>query len=63
MRNKDCKDCINCDGLRGFMAICHYSYDTEEGHVQVGQDVHRNHANKCGYYTTEPYHWDKIFVL
>jgi len=63
MRNKDCKDCVNCDSLHGFMATCHYSYDTRESHVQVGQDIHRNHANHCEYYTTTFYNRDKIFVL
>lgn len=50
---KDCKNCNNCDFVRGFMCTCHYSYDTETEHVEVGQDVHRSHANKCDYYTEE----------
>lgn len=59
----DCKNCVNCDSVRGFMCTCHYSYDTDDGHVQVGQDVHRNHANKCEYYSEEYYERDSMFVL
>jgi hypothetical protein len=32
-------------------------------HVQVGQDVHRNRANKCEYYSEEEYKRDEIFVF
>ena len=60
---KDCNNCVNCDFVRGFMSTCHYSYDTETGHIQVGQDVHRSHANKCEHYMDKPYKRDTIFVL
>lgn len=60
---KDCKNCVNCDFIWGFMCTCHYSYDTEEGHYQVGQDVHRSRAGKCDYYTEQEYGRDKMFIL
>ena len=60
---KDCKDCVNCDDVRGFMCTCHYSYNDEIGHHQVGQDVHRASAGKCEHYTTEKYDRDAVFVL
>ena len=60
---KDCKDCVNCDHIWGFMCTCHYSYDTEGSHVQVGKDVNRKEANKCDYYSTSDYGRDKVFVL
>ena len=63
MTGRDCKNCVNCDFTRGFMCTCHYSYDTETEHIQVGQDVHRNRANKCEYYSEEEYERDEIFVL
>ena len=63
MTGRDCKNCVNCDFTRGFMCTCHYSYDTETGHVQVGQDVHRSKANKCEQYSVEEYGRDTIFVL
>ena len=61
--NKDCKNCVNCDFVKGFMCTCHYSYDTETSHIQVGQDVHRRNANKCEHYTEESYKRDAVFVL
>ena len=60
---KDCKNCVNCDSLHGFMCTCHYSYNDDEGHHQVGQDVHRKTANKCDFYTEEKYDRDEMFVL
>ena len=60
---KDCIECVNCDYVRGFMCTCHYSYDTETEHIQVGQDVPRSHANYCEQYTLKPYDRDKIWVL
>lgn len=60
---KDCKNCVNCDFIWGFMCTCHYSYDDEKGHYQVGQDVHRSNANKCDYYTESQYKKDEIFVM
>ena len=60
---KDCKDCFNCCSIHGFMCTCRYSYDTDIGHVQVGQDVHRARANKCAYYTVKKYDRDEYFVL
>ena len=60
---RDCADCVNCDFLWGFMCTCHYSYDKDGYHHQVGQDVHRSKANKCEYYTTEKYNRDEIFAL
>lgn len=60
---KDCKDCVNCDSLHGFMCTCHYSYDEGNKHIQVGQDIHRSAANKCKHYTTEKYDRDLFFVL
>ena len=63
MTGRDCKNCVNCDLTRGFMCTCHYSYDTETWHTQVGQYVHRSRANKCEYYSEEEYERDKIFVL
>ena len=62
-KEKDCKNCFNCDFVRGFMATCHYSYDEGGFHCQVGQDIHRNTANKCKYYTEDKYDRDKMFVL
>lgn len=59
----DCKNCYNCDSIRGFMCTCHYSYEEDGYHVQVGQDVHRSRANKCEFYTTEKYKRDEVFVL
>ena len=65
--DRNCKDCVNCDFVRGFMCTCHYSYDEmRDGtmfHVQVGQDVHRSKANKCEHYSVEKYGRDTIFVL
>lgn len=63
MIGRDCKKCVNCDFTRGFMCTCHYSYDTETGHAQVEQYVHRRRANKCEHYSEEEYERDKIFVL
>ena len=64
---KSCVNCVNCDLVRGFMVTCHYSYDEqrEDGmyHVQVGQDVHKNQANKCGHYSEEKRDRDAFFVL
>lgn len=61
---KDCKDCVNCDFIRGFMCSCHYSYNTKDSHIQVGQDnVNRKRANKCDFYTTEKYDRDKFWAL
>lgn len=64
---RDCKNCVNCDYVRGFMCTCHYSYDFEENgrkiHVQRGQDVHRKQANKCDFYSEELYNRDEIFIL
>ena len=60
---RDCKDCVNCDFIWGFMATCHYSYDDEKGHYQVGQDVNRGRADKCEHYTTEKYDRDTFFAL
>ena len=65
---RDCKDCVNCDFIRGFMCTCHRSYDETRAdgskwHVQVGEDCHRNRANKCEHYSTQEYNRDKIFVL
>ena len=60
---KDCKDCVNCDFTKGFMCTCHYSYDDDKYHYQVGQDIHRGTAEKCDYYTTEKYNRDEVFVL
>lgn len=62
-KEKDCKNCFNCDFVWGFMATCHYSYDDDSGHCQVGQDIHRKTANKCKYYTEKEYSRDKMFVL
>ena len=59
----DCANCTNCDFIRGFMCTCHYSYDTETSHIQVGQDVHRNHAAKCDHYTDQSYNRDTIFII
>lgn len=59
----DCKDCMNCDFVWGFMCTCHYSYNDEEGHHQVGQDVPRKRADKCEHYTEEKYDRDEMFVL
>ena len=59
----DCKDCMNCDFIWGFMCTCHYSYNDEEGHHQVGQDVPRKRADKCEHYTEEKYDRDEMFVL
>ena len=59
----DCKNCMNCDFVWGFMCTCHYSYNDEEGHHQVGQDVPRKRADKCEHYTEERYDRDEMFVL
>jgi len=59
----DCKNCMNCDFIWGFMCTCHYSYNDEEGHHQVGQDVPRKRADKCEQYTEEKYDRDEMFVL
>ena len=63
MKYRDCADCFNCDGIRGFMCTCRYSYDTEDAHVQVGQDVPRSTARKCDFYTTKAYDRDVVFAL
>lgn len=64
---RNCKKCVNCDGERGFMVTCHYSYDEiidgVKYHVQTGQDCHMSKANKCEHYTEENYDRDEIFVL
>ena len=64
---RDCKYCINCDSLRGFMCNCRYSEDKEiDGvmwHIQHGQFVHRNEANKCDHYSITDYGRDEVFVL
>ena len=60
---KDCANCVNCDSLHGFMATCHYSYDDDGYHHQVGQDVHRKYARNCEFYTEEKYDRDEVFVL
>lgn len=63
--DKDCKNCVNCDFSWGFMCTCHYSYDDENGHHQVGQDVHRKEANKCVHYSEngKENNRDVMFVL
>lgn len=62
-----CTNCVNCDCVRGFMCNCHCSYDEEidgvKYHVQRGQYVHVNHANKFEHYAEEPYDRDKFFIL
>lgn len=60
---KDCRECTNCDAIRGSMCTCHYSYDKDATHYQVGQDVPRKTANKCEFYTTKEGSRDKFFVL
>lgn len=60
---KDCKYCVNCDFVWGFMCTCRYSYDKDGCHVQVGHDVHRGKAQKCEYYTTKSYDKDEFFIL
>lgn len=60
---KDCERCVNCDFTWGFMCTCHYSYDKDGHHYQVGQDVHRSRASKCEFYTEERYDRDEMFVL
>jgi len=66
MAKKDCKNCVNCTSLHGFMCTCHYSYDEvidgQSYHTQVGQDVHRSKANKCEYYNKQ-YDRSEVFVL
>lgn len=47
---RDCKECVNCCSVHGFMCTCRYSYDDGKYHHQVGQDVHRAKANTCAYY-------------
>lgn len=59
----DCKNCVNCDFVWGFMCTCHYSYDKDDCHVQVGQDIHRSHANKCEHYSEESYDRDEFFMI
>lgn len=66
--SRTCKDCANCDSVRGFMCTCRYSCDIadESGqvwHRQVGQDVNIKRANKCEQYREAPYERDKSFVL
>ena len=67
MTGRDCKNCVNCDFIKGFMCTCRYSYDEmQDGtmfHVQVGKDVHRSRANKCEYYSEEEYERNEIFVF
>lgn len=60
---RDCKSCANCDGVRGFMCSCRYSYDDAEGHHQCGQDVPRSTADGCNYYTEQAADRDKFFIL
>lgn len=60
---KDCRKCKNCDHIRGFICICHYSYDDDKGHYQVGQVVHRSRANICDKFTEQAYDRDKIFII
>lgn len=64
---RDCKECVNCTYVRGFMCTCNVSYDEEredgKWHIQEGKYCHRNTANKCEHYTTEMYDRDKIFVI
>lgn len=62
-KEKDCKNCVNCCSIHGFMCTCRYSYDDGHYHIQVGQDVNRKRANKCGFYTTKQYDRDEFFVL
>ena len=52
MTGRDCKDCRNCQRVRGFMCICKYKG------IEIGQDLehyiytayNRNHAVKCALY-------------
>lgn len=60
---KDCKDCINCDSVRGFMCSCHYSYTNDTRHCQVGQHVNRKTAERCEHYADTPYERDEVFVI
>lgn len=64
---RDCKNCVNCTYVWGFMCTCHVSYDEERDgimwHVQNGKDVHRKYANKCPHYSEEQYDRDEVFVL
>lgn len=48
---RDCKECINCQAVRGFMCTCSYQFDDGIYHHSVNQDVSRVHANKCAFYT------------
>lgn len=63
----DCKNCVNCDFVWGFMCTCRYSYndlvDGESFHHQIGQDVNRLKANTCKFYTEETYDRDEVFVI
>lgn len=52
---KDCKNCMNCQYLRGFMAECFYErhYNAEDGTPMVcytNQVINRKNAEKCEYY-------------
>lgn len=58
-----CTNCANCDYRRGFMVTCHYSYDEDGWHHQVGQDVPFQTAEKCKYYTEDGTGRDEFFVL
>ena len=60
---KDCKDCVNCDSIRGFICTCRYSYEDNTGHCQVGQRVNRKTAERCEHYSDEPYDRDEVFVI
>lgn len=45
------------------MVTCHYSYDEDGWHHQVGQDVPFQAAEKCKYYTEDGSERDEFFVL
>lgn len=64
---KDCKTCINCDSLHGFMCNCHYNEDKQiDGvwwHIQHGQYVPRKTATKCDFYSEEDYGRDEFFII
>lgn len=64
---RDCKNCVNCDSVRGVCCTCRRSYEEEKDgvkyHVQSGKDTSRNHAKVSKHYTETPYNRDQFFVL
>ena len=52
MKDRDCKNCRHCKGIRGFMAECGYEkiLDLFDEPVAMINETTRSHARVCEFY-------------